>query len=189
VHRAESERSFLVPPGRWFHWFDRTAFEGPGEETLDVALGSTVLLVREGALIPLLRESVDTLAPATDPGVDSYANDPGRVTVRVFPGQEPTSFATAMGATFAISPASSGYDVHYDSVSPGFTGVRFEIDCLHLPGGPPEQVTVTDGEGVPLVLAEDGARVESCQGCYAYDAAAHYLHVSPSPDLSTFHFE
>jgi len=40
-------------------------------------LGRLPLFVRQGALVPLLRPTIDTLSPATAAGIESFANRPG----------------------------------------------------------------------------------------------------------------
>ena len=42
-----------LPPGRWLGFFDGVAFEGPGWSEVEPAEIPAVLLVREGAEVPL----------------------------------------------------------------------------------------------------------------------------------------
>jgi len=188
VHRAAEEIEVLVPPGTWIDWFDREVHEGPAEKTFDAPLDKLVLLVRQGAIIPMLRESVDTLAPVSDPEVDSYANDPGTLVVRVFPGAEQTSFATVLGPKFAVSPKGDGYDVQYESVTPGFKGVLFEVDCMNLPSGPLVEPALFDSDGSQLAEAGSADEVKGCSGCYYFNDSDKLLHVSPSTASGSFEF-
>ncbi len=184
VHRAEDERTVLIPPGRWLDWFDRTPYEGPGEVTLSVALDRLPLLVRVGAIVPMLRETVDTLAPAGAPGVDSYADDPGVLTVRVFPGPEATAFDVVLGPTLGVVPEGTGYRFEYGAIVPAFTGVRFEIDTLRLPGEGAE-ATVT-GEGGTALEAVDASALATCSGCYHRDGESGWLTVVPESSEGAF---
>jgi alpha-D-xyloside xylohydrolase len=90
VEHGARTRTHLVPPGRWVHWFTGETIAGPGEVTVDAPLGRLPLYLREGGIVPLLREDVDTLATASDPGVVSAADDPGELTFRVVGGPAST---------------------------------------------------------------------------------------------------
>ncbi|HUS33520.1 MAG TPA: hypothetical protein VMZ53_33690, partial [Kofleriaceae bacterium] len=50
------------------------------------ALDELPLYIQRGAIVPMLRDTIDTLAPATVSGIESYANDPGLLVVRIAPG-------------------------------------------------------------------------------------------------------
>src|SRR5262249_49946195 len=59
---AQTTRTVHLPPGRWMHWFTGTWYDGgPTSVTVDAPLGTTPAFVREGALIPMLPDDVDTL--------------------------------------------------------------------------------------------------------------------------------
>ncbi len=92
-------RTFIRPPGGWQGWFDGQALAGAGGDPLTVPapLDALPLYVREGALVPMLRPTIDTLSPATDPDVDSFANDAGDLWVRVVPSAQRTSFTVYDG--------------------------------------------------------------------------------------------
>jgi sulfoquinovosidase len=76
VRPDERERALYLPPGRWVDWWRSVsldergaphlgapqALDGAREATLPAPLEELPLLVREGALIPLLDPSVETLA-------------------------------------------------------------------------------------------------------------------------------
>ena len=54
---------------------------------VDAPLEKLPLLLRDGAIVPMLRPTIDTLAGADDPGVDSFAREPGLLWVRIAPGR------------------------------------------------------------------------------------------------------
>jgi alpha-glucosidase (family GH31 glycosyl hydrolase) len=61
------ERRAWVPPGRWLDWWDRSrAYEGDRTHVLPAPLGRPPLLVRAGAVVPLLEPGSQTLAPYGD---------------------------------------------------------------------------------------------------------------------------
>ena len=160
VVRPEDSREVLIPPGRWFDWFDDTAYQGPSSKNLTVPLQRLVLLVREGAIIPLLRPTIDTLAPATAPGVESYAVDPGVLYVRLWPGQEASEFKVVLGPQLSMVPEGAGVRISFAEVEGAFTGLRLEVHGGHLaaPGG---KLGAVSAEGVAL----EEVTLEGLEGC------------------------
>ncbi|MBW1880386.1 MAG: glycoside hydrolase family 31 protein, partial [Deltaproteobacteria bacterium] len=87
VHRGERTRDVVFPEGRWIDWFTGEVFAGPAERTVDAPLDKLPLFLAEGGIVPLLRPTIDAMAPTTEPErVDSFATDPGVLYPRVFPG-------------------------------------------------------------------------------------------------------
>jgi alpha-D-xyloside xylohydrolase len=87
--RGERRRETVVPQGTWIDWWDGTPYSSDGHApiAIDAPLDKLPLLLRDGAIVPLLRPTIDTLATADDPTVDSFARDPGLLYVRVVPGR------------------------------------------------------------------------------------------------------
>ena len=81
--RGATGRKVLFPPGKWVSWHDGKSYEGARD--VEAPLGILPLFIKAGALIPLLRPTIDTMAPAKGDW-DSYANDPGVLYVRAVPG-------------------------------------------------------------------------------------------------------
>ncbi len=93
------ERELWLPPGRWVDWWrsvrldDRRAYRlgevrvltGDRKQTLPAALGEPPLLLRAGALLPLLPGDVDTLAPYSAPGVVALADRAGSLRLLAVP--------------------------------------------------------------------------------------------------------
>lgn len=87
MERGAREKVVIFPPGRWVDFWDGSAWEGPLKETVPAPLWKLPLYLREGGLVPMLRPTIDSLAPTAEPDrVDSYATTPGVLYVRVFPG-------------------------------------------------------------------------------------------------------
>ena len=88
VRRGERERAVAFPPGRWLDWWSGAEVSTEaGTRTVPAPLERLPLFLRAGALVPLLRPTIDTLAPTSEPErVDSYAADPGVLHVRTSPG-------------------------------------------------------------------------------------------------------
>ncbi len=73
----------------WIDWWDGSAHDSDGHTPLaiDAPLAKLPLLLRDGAIVPLLRPIIDTLAGAVDPDVESFVRDPGLLWARVAPGR------------------------------------------------------------------------------------------------------
>jgi alpha-D-xyloside xylohydrolase len=85
VHAGVREREVIFPPGRWMDWFDGEIHE-EGTELVSAELHELPLYLGEGAIVPLLRPTIDTLSPTTSPDLDSYATTPGVLWVRLWSG-------------------------------------------------------------------------------------------------------
>lgn len=88
VTRGERVRRAVVPAGTWIDWWDGSSYASDGrtELSIDAPLEKLPLLLREGAIVPMLRPTIDTLSPADDPTVDSFARDAGLLWARLVPG-------------------------------------------------------------------------------------------------------
>ncbi len=89
VTRGATTRTLTLPPGRWLSWWDGAAHEGGASGatvTVPAPLEVLPLFLEAGAIVPMLRPTIDTLAPATAAGVDSFVNDAGLLYLRVAPG-------------------------------------------------------------------------------------------------------
>lgn len=106
VTRGAVQRSVLFPPGTWIDFWSGEVFVGQTERTVDVAapLHKLPLFVRAGAIIPMLRPTIDTLSPATDPSVDSFTNQPGLLWVAIAPGEKPAQFVVYDGTRLGYDP-------------------------------------------------------------------------------------
>ncbi|MBS2018542.1 MAG: glycoside hydrolase family 31 protein [Deltaproteobacteria bacterium] len=89
VNRGETRRDVLAPAGTWIDWWDGTTYTSDARLPLaiDAPLYKLPLLLRDGAIVPMLRPNIDTLSPAEDPAVDSFARDPGVLWARTVPGR------------------------------------------------------------------------------------------------------
>ncbi len=86
---GDRQREVPFPSGRWVDWFTGEVFEGPANTMVSAPLSKLPLYLREGGIVPLLRDGIDTLAPSSLPDqVDSFANDKGLLHLRIFPGPQ-----------------------------------------------------------------------------------------------------
>lgn len=112
VTRGERLREVVVPAGSWTDWWDGTPYTSDGHAPIriDAPLDKLPLLLRDGAIVPMLRPTIDTLSPADDPAVDSFARDAGLLWVRLAPGRprrfelwDRTSIERANDGAFLVS--------------------------------------------------------------------------------------
>jgi alpha-D-xyloside xylohydrolase len=98
--RGVTSRSVVVPEGSWIDWWDATPYASDGHApiSIDAPLDKLPLVLRDGAIVPMLRPTIDTLATADDPAVESFARDPGLLWARIAPGR-PRRFALWDGAS------------------------------------------------------------------------------------------
>lgn len=148
IVRGERTRKVVLPTGRWLSWWDGAALESTGAEvTVDAPLLQLPLFVRAGALVPMLRPTIDTLAPVrTATAVDSYAEDPGLLWVRVAPAEDEVEHSFELFDGGRVSQRVQG-GVMTLGYAPGqelSQGAVFEVYRATAPGG----VSV-DGQALP----------------------------------------
>jgi len=182
VYREEMDPEVPLPPGdRWVDWWTGEAHQGGTIEVFEQPpIDRSVLLVREGAVIPMLRPSVDTLAPAVDPEVDSYANDPGRLWLMSYPGAEDGPETTVFdGSTAAMKRSGAGWTLELGQ-GDTFGGWVAEIR-LHAAGGAAAAAAVLDRGRDHLAEAATADEVENCDGCWFLDEDALTLRIGLGP--------
>jgi alpha-D-xyloside xylohydrolase len=97
IERGATSRDVVLPGGpRWLDWWTGA----PATATAAADLYTLPLYIREGAIVPMLRDTIDTLAPTTDNSIESFANDPGILTLRVVAGPQ-TSFMMFDGSVLS----------------------------------------------------------------------------------------
>jgi alpha-D-xyloside xylohydrolase len=154
-------RPVALPPGDWIDWWDGTVYSGPATVEVPAPLGKLPLLMRAGGIVPLLRPTIDTLAPATAAGIESYANDPGPLWVRLFRGAQPAAFDLFDGTHLAADGGTIG-------VAPGATftgGVVLELVGAAAPAG-------VDLDGAALARVATLADLDGVAAGWAWDGAA-----------------
>ncbi|MFH1530500.1 MAG: TIM-barrel domain-containing protein [Pseudomonadota bacterium] len=182
VYREEMDPEVPLPPGdRWVSWWTGEAWDGGATVVFpQPPLNQSVLLVREGAVIPMLRPTVDTLAPATDPEVDSYGNDPGRLWLVTCPAAKDGPETTVFDGSTAILKSGGSHWTLEVGQGDTFTGWVAEVR-LHAAGGPAAVDVVTDGEGASLEAVGTAGEVEACDGCWFLDEDAKTLWIGLGP--------
>jgi alpha-D-xyloside xylohydrolase len=133
-------------------WWDGAALPSGAtgaDVTVDAPLEVLPLFLREGALVPMLRPTIDTLAPATDPGVDSFDGNPGALWVRVAPSPQASRFdvydgtALTQEASDGLSLTATAGSVFTRSVVWEVVGAARPATVTHA-GAPVAEVTTAD---------------------------------------------
>ena len=108
VDEGATTRKITFPPGKWVDWWTGEVIQGGAEKTVDAPLSKLPLYLAEGGIVPMLRPTIEAMAPVADPSkVDSYASTPGVLWVRVFPGPDST-FKLFDGGQVSQSQAAAG---------------------------------------------------------------------------------
>ncbi|MEZ4365824.1 MAG: glycoside hydrolase family 31 protein [Kofleriaceae bacterium] len=158
VDAGVTSRTVRLPPGTWTDWWTGTTYPGDADATVPAPLSTLPLLLREGAIVPLLRPTIDTAAPTTLPGVESYADEPGELWLRLVPG--PTTTTATLFDDTVIERADRQI-----TLSPGTTftsGYRLEVlragavAAVTVGGVALPEVALGDLDGVATGWAVDG---------------------------------
>jgi len=162
--RGKTTRDVILPDGSWVNWWTGQASDGG--QTIHVAapLDRLPLFQLAGSVVPLLRPTIDSMAPTTDPArVDSYATTPGVLYPRVAPGKK-TTFTLFDGTELGQEKTSSGLSLSAKPGSEFKLGVLFEVVGV---GQKPSAVTESN-----QALAEQPtlAALEAAQSGWSYDA-------------------
>jgi alpha-D-xyloside xylohydrolase len=135
LERDARERRVIFPEGEWFDWWDGSLHSG--DEVVEAPLSKLPLYLRAGGIVPMLRPTIDTLSPATDAGVESYAGDPGRLYVRIAKGPAST-FVLYDGTTIENAGATivfTGGEVFDRGATLELIGYGSEVVTIDVPDG------------------------------------------------------
>ncbi len=166
VTEFTTEWTGTLPSGEWVHWWTGERYTGGAPLTLPAPLGEGPLFQRVGSVVPLLDHGVVTLAPATDPGVRSWANDPGALNARILAGAG--AAASVAGGAAITAETLSTIQLHAGSL---YAGWDVEV---YAPGA----ATVLL-DGAPLA---EGA--EGCTACVLESESPWLRIVAPAGDHS-----
>jgi alpha-D-xyloside xylohydrolase len=170
VHAGETEREVVFPPGRWLDWFDGTPYDGGTAITVPAPLSKLPLFLRAGAIVPLLRPTIDTLSPTAMPGqIDSYATTPGILFPRVMPGPA-TRFELFDGTLVEQAEDGGTVTLHWRGGDDFTEGAVFEVVGVAAPG----DVLL---DGAPLSSVGPGMVADVAQGWAHTDALGGTLFI------------
>jgi alpha-D-xyloside xylohydrolase len=151
VQRGARSREVVFPAGEWIDWWSGERFAGGDSVTVDAPLDKLPLYLRAGGIVPLLRPTIDSMAPTSNPGtaagqVDSYADSPGVLHVRVAPGTA-SSFTLFDGTRISQSADGSHIELSSSDGADFHDGVVFELIATARPS------SVTEDGVAPVEVA------------------------------------
>ena len=127
VEAGTTSRQVVLPPGTWIDWW--TGQPASGTITATADLDTLPLYLAQGGIVPMLRDTIDTLSPTTDSSVDSFASDAGILYVRASPAATASSFELYDATNLVVQTGSASY-------TPGTTftkGALFELIATPQP--------------------------------------------------------
>lgn len=175
LQRGQREREITFPAGTWYSWGDGHPITVTAGETrtIPAPLERIPVFVKAGGIVPMLEARYDTLAPATNPGIDSFADDPGRLVVWLAATDGPPArFTVFDGSVIEQSQASSGLDVTFTPGSSFTKGLRLE-----LYGMAPTSVTV-DGRSIAQIEA---SALDTAEEGFVPSDPLSVIKVTPGP--------
>ena len=171
LERGAVARDVTFPPGEWIDWWTGNVYQGGQTKSVDAPLGTLPLYVARGGIVPMLRPTIDTMAPTTHPEeIDSYATTPGVLFVRAVPG---IANVFEMFDGTKIELTSGG--LLYEGGEEFAFGAVFELLAVEAS---PASVTL---DGTSLTKAADASAVtDSDAEGWWYDAGAKTLWIRVS---------
>lgn len=165
LDRGARTREVMLPPGEWIDWWDGVRFPSPAggtKVTIQAPLEKLPLLLARGGIVPLLRPTIATLSPVEDPGIESYANHPGVLYVRIAAG--PNSALPLFDHALIEQADQNGeLAIHFASGETFREGALLEVIATGLP-----RDVLLDGIGV--LRAHDSAGLEAASSGWAWSA-------------------
>lgn len=180
IERGATSRTLTLPPGEWIDWWTGEVIKGTGDEiSVAAPLEVLPLFLRAGGIVPLLRPTIDTLAPTTLPDeVDSFADDPGRLYIRLAASATRSQFDVYDG-THLEQHRTTTLSL---TVTPGTTfthGATFEVIAQ------PPVTSVMDGDTALTERPSPAALAEAGEGWAYTSDLGGALHIAVGPGAHT----
>lgn len=172
------KRTVLFPKGKWTDWFTREVYGLADAATaVDVAvpLDRMPLYVHQGALVPLLRPTIDTLATAVQANIDAFGNVAGWLHVVVVRGGT-RLFDLWDGTSLGLTDFAGGTSLEFSAGSAFHEGVVYEVWSSVAP----KAVTtgLKHGEaGTAVPEVANPASFAACTSCWRFDGASQTVFV------------
>jgi alpha-D-xyloside xylohydrolase len=162
---SQTSRSVRFPPASdWYNWFtgERVATTTMASAPLD----TLPLYMRGGSVVPMLRDTIDTLSPTTLDTIESYANDPGVLVVRTAPGADQPAFTMFDGTSIVVTSSARRL-----KLMPGTKfdqGVMFEVIAM----GAAAPARVRDDSRGDITERNSYAAVQNASEGWFFDPSA-----------------
>jgi alpha-D-xyloside xylohydrolase len=172
LKRDQRERDVILPEGEWIDFFDKTLYSGGKTVKVPAPLSKLPLFIKENAIIPMLRPTIDTYSPTSVPDlVDSYSTTPGVLYILIFPKTD-SQFRIFDNTTISFKK-SNGIITIKSSYGDEFK-YGFVFDILNV-NSEPESVKFNGS--LTLERKTSIQELESSENGYFYDSAAYELFV------------
>jgi alpha-D-xyloside xylohydrolase len=164
ITAGATSRSVRFPVGEWLDWWTGIPAGANGAmATVAADLDTLPLFIKRGAIVPMLRDTIDTLAPTTMAGVESYVNDPGLLVVRIAPG--PHSAFTMFDMTTIEQEQGAPSTITYTAGMTFVSGALFELISVAAPAA-------VETEQGPLPQLASLPALQAAPSGWFYDPAA-----------------
>jgi alpha-D-xyloside xylohydrolase len=165
VEAGATTRDVVIPDGAWRDWWTGELVTGDGttSRTVPAPLVQMPVWQRVGSIVPMFARAADTLAPATAPGVTSYA-DPayGReLRLRIASGAVAATAQLHDGGAAEVTPGAS-LGLAYTA------GGEYDIITFDVHDGELAAPTDVSAGATPLPAVASEAALAACAspGCY-----------------------
>ncbi|MGC8928515.1 MAG: glycoside hydrolase family 31 protein [Myxococcota bacterium] len=172
LKRDQRERDVILPEGNWIDFFDRTLYYGGRTITVAAPLGKLPLFIKENAIIPLLRPTIDTYSATDRPElVDSYSTTPGVLYTIIFPKTESeftlfdnTKISHKTTSDKIVITAQKGDEFKYG----------FLLEVLNIEAKPS---MIKDKDGNILEEKNSISDLEAAESGYHFEIGSHILYI------------
>ena len=177
-----TSRDVRFPTGLWVQWWSRDTYEGAATHEVEAPLAVLPLFIRRGAIIPMIKNDVDTFISTTNEDYVTlderkdllYAHivPAGTGSLELFDGAAVTYEED--GANLSVEAASGDW----------FRNFVIEIDWANRLGASSSPPGSVIKDSTLFDIEEDYAVVyeRDCEDCWAYDAGSGLIAVSMSGD-------
>jgi len=168
IEPGATTRRVVLPPGTWIDWWTGATVTGDGQTAIDAAapLDTLPLWRRADAILPMFALAADTLEPASDSTVTSYADPIYGRELRLL------TTSAAAGSTALWDGTTVIVDGTPQLQASVHAGDRFDIVTVELTGG--SESLGAEFDSAPLAAAADEGALMQCAapGCWLADAAS-----------------
>ncbi len=163
VTAGATSRMVHVPQGNWVHWWSGTSYSGPADVTIPAPLGQPVLLAREGVVIRMNPQEVQSLVPTEGDRVVDLGDRANVLRIIAFPGASGTNRTWSDGDAMRVTNTADGWSLRW-TVNDGVTALRSEV----VVGAQAARVIGVSTGGTTL-RRDAAARDGTCPRCWDAD--------------------
>jgi alpha-D-xyloside xylohydrolase len=111
VTAGATTRMVHIPPGNWVHWWTGATYTGPMDVTIAAPMGQPVLLAREGAVIPMNPQEVQSLVTTEGDQVLDLGDRPSIRRMIAFPGAAASTRMLSTQGSVRVERSATGWSV------------------------------------------------------------------------------